>query len=347
LTIKKLTIKNNLLKMTILTNTNIIKLIFETFISPQHLLNNITNKTICSVILKTLDYLQIYKALGKSKDILADKVTLPTLLLDNNIITKSGGELKIYNTDNYQCTKSLKYYSHILSMVELPYNHIAISSSNEITILDINAKYMCIKKLPIKISQKYGFLFVLPNSDLGCIVNYTKVIIFYQDTDYTTSKEFTTEGQRSSCVTSLSNRMIAIGSHCLINVYNVLSDELKCLKRLRGCFTGVTALIYISRNNLLISGADRKIYFWDVNSDFSCVNVVEVEDEIYSLCLLSGGYLAYGGLNGITIYNLKSYVLVIHIFNENAVIDLKQLKDNRLYSGSSDNVGVFWNYNIK
>jgi WD40 repeat protein len=117
----------------------------------------------------------------------------------------------------------------------------------------------------------------------------------------------------------------------------VLSNELKCLKRLFG----------VTRNNLLISGSSRRIYLWDVNSNFSCINVIKVKDYIHCLCFLSGGYIAYGGLNGITIYNLKSYIFVSHIFNENAVSDLKQLKDNRLYSGSVSNVGVFWNYNIK
>jgi hypothetical protein len=43
-------------------------------------------------------------------------------------------------------------------MTALPGNYVVISFSNETTILDINAKFMCIKKPPLNVSQQYRFL---------------------------------------------------------------------------------------------------------------------------------------------------------------------------------------------
>jgi WD40 repeat protein len=333
--------------MPTMANANIMKLVFKNITSPQKILTEIRNKTLYNVILRTTDYDKIYKSMGKSKvPLLGCKADYPkiTLLSNDNAATACwDGKLKIFDTKNYKCIKTVEGVTEIQSMVTLSNNNIAVCASHHIKVFDTSRDYECIKT----ISVKYDRLFVLSNGDLAskAYINQYSIVIYHHDTDYDSFKELAEAEDGFMCITSISKCNVAVGSYksLLIYIYDI-EDDYKCLKKLSGHKDWILDIVFDNRNKLLISGSnDGVINIWN-ESEFSCIKTIATSKAIYFLLLLANGYFASGGRDGVKIYNLKDYETVKHI-DECSTNCLKQLKDNRIISVTrNDGTITIWNY---
>jgi WD40 repeat protein len=347
-----LTSKLIIRKMASLTNANIMTLIYENFIPDYRTIADIKNNLLCQVILKSIDYTKFYKAIGKSSILLEDKIPFPkiTLLADDNLIITGDYNLRIVNTDNYKTLRTIEQGSYISSIVTLPDNKIAVicDEINLIKILNANEDFECIKIIGSE-DQYYSRLSVLSNGDLACKVKINSgpvFIIYHYDIDYNHSKVLYETIDHFNCITSLSNNTIAAGSNNdnLIYIYDA-NDDYKCIKKLSDHKHWINALLFVPKRNLLISTSNEgKINLWDCSNDYCHFKSLFTQKSIYCLTLLSGGYFASGGLDGIKIYHLTSLRLINHINKENSTNCLKQLKDNRLISTTVNDTVTVWSY---
>jgi WD40 repeat protein len=193
---------------------------------------------------------------------------------------------------------------------------------------------------------------VLSNGDIathGRIYNRS-MIIYHRNSEYDTFKELSNNKPMDTfnCITSLSDNNTAVNSirENVIYVYD-MGDDYKCVKEFLSYQNWIHELLYIRQNSLLISGSiDRKIKFWSVNDDYNCIKTIITHEAVYYLLLLSGGYFASGGVDGIKIYHMKSYELINHLDKHYSTTSFKQLDDNRIISSSSDGAVMIWNYHL-
>jgi WD40 repeat protein len=240
--------------MPTMANANIMKLVFKNIISPQKILPAIRNKTLYNIILRTTDFDNIYKSMGKSKVLLLGcKADYPkiTLLDSGNAATACwDGKLRIFDTKNYKCIKTVEGVNEIQSMVTLSDNNIAICASHHIKIFDTSKDYQCIKTISVN-GHKYDKLFVLSNGDLAskAYINQYSIVIYHHNTDYNSFKELTEAEDGFMCITSISKCNVAIGSYksLLIYIYDI-EDDYKCLKKLSGHKDWILDIVFDNRN---------------------------------------------------------------------------------------------------
>jgi WD40 repeat protein len=340
--------------MIILKNEFFLRLIFNSFnVSDiKHLTKTLKSKTMSYIVLRILSYENIFKTIGKTIIFLRDEVESDTnemaMLPNGNLITLSRSKLNIWDTNTNQCLKTVEDKIFHSLMILLPNNIIVTSTyDGHLKFLDIGNDFNCVKDLRIK-GDVYK-LFLLSNKNLICfsryliadddfdfpVLNeaYCITIIDYMNnfkiTEYDNCK------QRISLLVNLINNKLASGYeyHNVIRIWDVCDNNLKFSWSIRGHENSITSLLFIEKDNLLLSGAmDKTIKAWDIGGGFLCIKTINVSSIARCLLLLPGGYLAYAGFEGIiSILNIWSYEYVNTIkIDKGEIFDLLLLKDNKI-----------------
>jgi WD40 repeat protein len=121
-----------------------------------------------------------------------------------------------------------------------------------------------------------------------------------------------------------------------------------CIQELVLQSMGEVALIFVEKDNLLLTGTyDTIIKVWCLET-FKCIKNVEIKiDGVYSFLLLPNRYLACGSYYGgkIMILDLSNYecVNILDEENKSTVESLKLLDDKRIISSSCMKITI-WNY---
>jgi WD40 repeat protein len=134
----------------------------------------------------------------------------------------------------------------------------------------------------------------------------------------------------------LINNMLFI-THFDIMILDIAKD-CKCLYRLKGHIKSITDLLFIDKNQLLLSGSyDCTIKVWDANNNYNCMRTIGTSDyNLHKFSILKNGYFAkvFYGNNTIMIWdsiNFKCVNTLDHDFCSNYI---KLLEDNRVLSCS-------------
>ncbi|EGC30916.1 hypothetical protein DICPUDRAFT_50500 [Dictyostelium purpureum] len=151
------------------------------------------------------------------------------------------------------------------------------------------------------------------------------------------------EIQQNKGITSLEvdNNYLFSGSHDTnINLYSL--DDLKSKQVFKGHESTIWALK--SDGKRLYSGSnDHTIRIWDLKSN-QCKSIIRDRTKIFSIAI-KDKLIVSSSDNNIKVWNRKSQQLVTTLRGHNGGINTIELKDQNLYSGSSDgSVGV-WDLN--
>ena len=103
------------------------------------------------------------------------------------------------------------------------------------------------------------------------------------------------------------SKIITCSDDGLIKIWSTKSSE--CLKTLTEHTNWVRSLIISNDKKYLISGSsDTNVKVWNIENDFECVQTLQQEDCVRSLCLLPNNNLVCGLENGIiTKWNLNDF----------------------------------------
>jgi WD40 repeat protein len=163
--------------MIILKNENILRLIFNSINLPdiKHLTKTLKSKTINYILLRILSYENIYKTKGKTILFLRDEVESDTyemaMLPNGNLVTLSRSKLNIWDTNSYQCLKTIEDKILHSLMALLPNNIIVTSTyDGHLKFLNIENDFNCVKDIRIK--DDIYKLFLLSNKNLICFSRY-------------------------------------------------------------------------------------------------------------------------------------------------------------------------------
>jgi WD40 repeat protein len=116
-------------------------------------------------------------------------------------------------------------------------------------------------------------------------------------------------------------------------------------KTLTGHEHYINSLIFIERDNSLVSGSyDNSIKIWELN-DFQCLKTIQVEYGIRDLLLLPGGYFASGEYNSIKIWDIKNYECIHTLENQYGWVGYLVLtEDRRIVSIFNYHTLVIWKF---
>jgi WD40 repeat protein len=348
--------------MTNLQNQNILKLIFQTYHSyniVKQLLDAIKNKSITQIILTTklLDLELMYKSIGNSKIIIESlKYSIYSLFLlpnGNFISIDVLSSVKLWNTTNY---KSLENFNESFqAIIALTNNKFATSNDISLMIWDFESDsgYLKIINTISLIGYRYASALLLLSDENVAYATHNKerhnpcILILDSKNEFKILCKLTEHALAINTLENLNNDMFASGSDDYsIKIWKDNGSTYECLKTIY-CHNGpIIALLYLSKENLLVSGClGHNIKVWNIN-DFQCINTVYDSIGSTSLLLLENGYFASGSVNKkIKVWRIRDFkcinVLEGHKGPINALISLK---DNGIVSASNDRTIIIWNY---
>jgi WD40 repeat protein len=263
-------------------------------------------------------------------------------------------KLKFWDLNEYKCLKTLEEDCNITSVITLPELKIATSSRRRIKIFSIN-DYECIKTIEFEEYDGFSHLLLLPDETLACSAYFQRkpqLLIFDCNNDFVKIKQtIVLPGHIVVFVFQLmnlsNNRFASSSDDSIIRIWDVIGchciGELALQRSMRKA-----TLIFVERDNLLLSGTQETIIkVWSLET-FQCIQNVEIKiDGIYSFLLLPNGYLACGSYYSgeIMIMDLSNHEC-FNIFDEGnrcTVNSLKLLDDKRIIS-TSQNIITIWNY---
>jgi WD40 repeat protein len=141
------------------------------------------------------------------------------------------------------------------------------------------------------------------------------------------------------------SKILTCSDDFTIKIWSTESGE--CLKTLTGHTRSVTSLIISNDKEYLISGSyDETVKVWNIQNDFECVQTLEQEESVRSLCLLPNNILVCGLVNGTIIkFNLNDFTKLDSFrAHESAINDIKHVSSSKIVSCSWEDKNIkLWN----
>jgi hypothetical protein len=148
----------------------------------KHLTKTLKSKTMSYILLRILSYENIFKNIGKTILFLRDEMESDTYEMtmppNGNLMTLSRSKLNIWDTNTYQCLKTIEDKDFHSLMTLLLSNIIVTSAYGHLKFLNISNNFNCVKDLRIK-GDVYK-LFLLSNKSLICFSRYFFLKIILQ-----------------------------------------------------------------------------------------------------------------------------------------------------------------------
>jgi WD40 repeat protein len=103
-------------------------------------------------------------------------------------------------------------------------------------------------------------------------------------------------------------------------------------------------LLYVQKNQLLLSGSDDAINIWDVVKGFKRIKTIVV-DKVSNLVFLRNGYFAVSHEGRVSIWDLVRFVCIGMLDGHKSGINhLSFLSDARIISFAVDGEAILWSY---
>jgi WD40 repeat protein len=341
-------------------NINIINLVFKSFLLSnikQHF-QNIKNLSLSRLMLKLLSYKNIFKSLGSNKVKLGGydnkTIVLIALLQDGNIVSAfADNTLNIYDTKSQKLIKTITIdNANILNaLLILPYNKIAAGFfEGIINIYDAVDDYKLVETIITEIHIK--IMKLLSNDKFACIgwVKKTAFIKIYDLNDsYKLLKIIENQNSLIGSLIYMDNYLFAYGIYSYNEDYSIRIWDFDSDRRIKvlGVFPEklVLALLFIKKQNLLLSGFGNGIIMvWDVIG-YECIKVIESQQELLSFILLPNGYFASAGKE-IKIWDIKDFTCVNTLKGNNTrlIKSLLLLPDKRIAYSTAELMFFIWEY---
>jgi WD40 repeat protein len=328
-------------------NENIIKSIFNNIglSNNQRLLDKITNKIICKIILSISNYKDMFKSIGKNKIILEGNenwIRSAIVFSENLIILCSfdSKTLRVWNIDNLKCSATIKEETYIGSLLKLPDGNLAIGCITKINIRNVIDGLKCIRTITFSDYTQYRNLKLLTNSRLVFTAYRSEhthsLLISNLDTNNSLIRVIDETEKFIYPIATWSNTMTSSSYFdSAIKIWSFNDDDDINLKgKLTGHSKRLLALMF-AKSNLLLSGShDYTIRVWDIVNK-QCFKIIQHHRNAVILTLLPNGYFAARSCEEIKIYDLNSYncvnTLVGHKYD---VFCILFIKGNRILTGS-------------
>jgi WD40 repeat protein len=340
-----------------MTNENILTSVFNelSLFESKKILDIIMNTTIVKVLhFRVLSYAKIYKSMGRTKTTLEGHTDIINSLaiLPNGNIASASWDKKIIVWDltyNYY-SKLIGHNSSVNSLIILGNGNIASCSlEGQIKIWNTDESFECIQTIQVEGYKHFQKLLLLANGNLAVCAFHKKVpCILILDSQKEYKCSFVLEGHTNwiNAIINLSGYRFATGSHDeTIKIWDYKLDY-SCINTILCKDESFMSLVYIERDNVLISGSYKNIKLWDMDS-YMCIKTVEAhEGRINCLLLLHGGYLVTGSSDSkIKIWNMVNFECINVIEgHDEKVKSLAILKDYRIVSASEDRMIILMNY---
>jgi WD40 repeat protein len=338
--------------MNIFTNENILKLIFLNyiFLVGEFIFNRLKNNLITEIMLRTGNYKNIYKSLGKSNNILYNDqhhtISSLALLSSRNMATVSQqGALMIWDMKTLQCIKSINCDHIINSVISLPNHKIATCEDYKIHIWDGQNDFARIKTVNFDEEYKDFYnLLLLSNNYLALSARSPMshcIIILDCNKDYKCIQILHEHIDIIESLINLSDNLFSSGSFdCCVKIYS--NSDFKLIKKLEteGC---VSDLLFYDKNKLVIC-CTSSLEVWNID-EWYCVKVFAVRECHSRLLLLPYGFIvscSYSGL--IKIWDMRSFETINAFELGEKTSALLVLKDNRIVSCQLNGKIIIYNY---
>jgi WD40 repeat protein len=344
--------------MVLFNNENLLKLVFHSFplFKTKQILEDVNNKTATKVILKVLNFKNIFRSIGQSNTILVDDdrnsiISFPLHPYSNKVPINNVKSLKTCKMSDIEYILYLenKYPRH---QVVLLYNCYIAYYTNSYGFEIWNTK----EDTRMKIGFKHHLvvsIVLLSNGNIACNAIFNNInphiLILDYKKNYSCTHLLGEHEHLIDSLVNLSDNRFASASHDkTIKIWDI-AEHYKCVRTLHGHNGWVLCLLFIEKNGLLFSGSsDDTIKAWDTN-DYQCVRTIQTYGGgIANLLLLPNGYFAssFRGKSGIIkIWDVDRLTCVNTIKgNDDTITSLFLLKDYRIVSASKDDTFVIWSY---
>jgi WD40 repeat protein len=337
-----------------LKNENILKLIIISFSLKQlkYILDHMNNRILRKILSENLDYDKLFKFLGNIKITLEETkdYMLPLSLLgDNNLTSALKNKSKLWKIkNNFQDNDTLKYDDTITSAIYHPDgNIISITWNGKVKVWDVKNNYNCIRS--VSLGKYWGCKSLLLTNDncLACTARLDKrYLILMIEPINKTIKEITGHNDLISGLVNINSNKFASASWD--STIRVWDSHCKHLKTLFDNKCKVLCLVYVNKDNILLTGNnDKFIKVWRMQ-DYLCVRIIEAHaDGVSSLLLLPCGFLASGSYceGNIKLWNLRTYQCINMLTgHRDEICSLLYLKGSKICSASCDNRVIIWGY---
>jgi WD40 repeat protein len=275
------------------------------------------------------------------------KIYSAAVLINGNIITASYKKLKVWDINSLKCIKSIDVGEHHLKSVILHGNNIiTLSDEGEVKIFN-SFEFNCIKSVLIKGYRRFfKNLHSLQNNNFACSArsNEGDYYIIILDGNFEQIKRLRHQSIWITCLVNIGENKFATPDIKDINIYDIY-DDYKCLIINPGHDNRVNTLIYHNESNLLLSSSDdATIRILDVDNNYSCIRSINANERIISMLLLSSEYFASVSEEGVVkIWKLDCCKCVNTIQGDEDNTSLLVLKDSRVVALAYRNL-IIYNY---
>jgi WD40 repeat protein len=306
-----------------LKNENILSTLISSFSMKEatHFVKQVNNATLNKLLLRYINYEKIFKSLKTAQVILqkCGRIKNSIALLHNgNMVSFNRYEIKIFNTTKFECIKTLQDDQPITSGIILPNGDILTCNSNRLKIWEVNNDFKCTKK-----------------NTIHCIAIFDK--------NFNLIKDFTLMIDTVWCqdFANINNNRFVYASNDGLDVCNL--DDYKCFQA-KTEEDYIIALLFIKRNNLLLSSSINNTYLkvWNTNN-FHCIKIIQMTKPVSKFLSLPCGFIVCGFVNYPFDINLEIWNIdkgeCINSFKGYRTITSLIFKDNRIISKSEEGIG--------
>jgi WD40 repeat protein len=315
-------------------------------------------------------------------------IFIPVILPNSNIVSASlDGTIQFWDMKGGLCIKTLNAEDRICRFTVLQNGNIMVYLYNGMFQIWKDYGEGPTRTIEVKGYKTFSSILFLPNGDVTCHDGLSSIIILYLEDNYQSSKvlDKREEGyikeirqisdnlfyylcaEPSSlkiydiqndynCIFMIEEQLrpIILTNNMLLGVTGVdvivldINNEYKCLHRLKGHINCVADLLYIDKNQLLLSGSyDYTIKVWDANNNFNCIRTIDTGGYWFDkFLILKNGHFAtiFYGDNKIRIWDLIGFTCVNTLEHDFSPTYIKLIEDNRILSCSYRGHIVVWSY---
>jgi hypothetical protein len=327
-------------------NENILKLVMNSFAyrKVKLILSRLTNQTLYQCILKGLTFADMLINMKKSKTLDRDKTIKHMVLLPNGeLATITRNNIIIRETKNLKCIRIIEeeQINHIALICD---NIIATSHSLYIKLWDFQNDYNCIKTITFQDITSFGLFLPLHNGMIICNANkgdgYDFNCVLIVDIN-NIHPIMTIKHPYLWDLVAIPNGRLALATCEFISILDTTND----FKNIKVFSDGAYSLLFMSKQNYIVSGNYKAIYVWDISSDYQLIKILSAHDrEIMCLLLISNRYFASGSWDDIKLWDIDNYSCLNTLQGkQKAICSLMLLDKCRLISSSKDKM-LLWNY---